>query len=126
MVLPPLQIVAQQEVKDLGGAFHILGHHPDETAGLGVHGGQPHHVRLVLAQALGAVDLVFLPLQFLDDVVLLLVGIGKPGLLTAVDLKKRRLRDIDIPLPDEGGRQAVQHGQHQGADLEALYSTAGY
>ena len=46
----------------------------------------------------GPVDLVFLPLQALDNVVLLLVGVGEPGLVAAVDLKQGRLRDIHVPL----------------------------
>ncbi|CDC68065.1 uncharacterized protein BN503_01068 [Oscillibacter sp. CAG:155] len=125
MVLAALEVVAQKQIEDLRRALHILGHHPDQAAGLGVHGGQPHHIRLVFAKALGAVDLVLLALQLLDNVVFLLVGVCKPGLAAAVDLKERRLRDIDIALPDQGGRQAVEHGEHQCADLKTVHVAIG-
>ena len=125
MVLASLQIVTQEEIKDLRRAGGVLRHHPDQPPGLRIHGGQPHHIRLVLAKALGAVDLVLLALQLFDDVVFLLVGVGKPGLAAAVDLKEGSLGDVDVPLPDQGGRQAVEHGQHQGTDLEAVHIAIG-
>ena len=43
----------------------------------------------------------------------------------AVDLKERRLRDIDIPLLDQGGGQAVEHGEDQRPDLEAVHVAIG-
>ncbi len=67
----------------------------------------------------------FFALQLFDDVVFLLVGVGKPGLVAAVDLKQGRLGDVDVPLPDQGGGQAVEHGQHQGPDLEAVHVAIG-
>ena len=86
MVLAALEVVAQEEVEDLCGALHVLGHDLDEPTGLRVHGGEPHHVRLVLAQALGALDGVLLPLQLGEDIGLLRLVIGKPGLVLAANL----------------------------------------
>ena len=73
MALAPLEVIPQQQVKDLGGALHVLRHHLDEPAGLRVHGGQPHHIGLVLAQALGALHIALFSLQRGDDVVFFLV-----------------------------------------------------
>ena len=125
MVLPALEVVPQQQVEHRRRLLHVLRHHPDQPPGLRVHGGQPHHVRVVLAQALGPVDLVLLPLQGFHDVVLLLVGVGEPRLVAAVDLKQGRLRDIHVPLPDQGGGQPVEHGEDQRPDLEAVHVAVG-
>src|SRR5699024_5817381 len=80
MLLPAREIVAQQQIEDLAGALCVLRHDPDEPARLGVHRRQPHHVRVVLAQALGTVyrDLgAAYALQYLR---LLALGISKPCL----------------------------------------------
>ena len=61
-----LQIIAQQQIKDLHRAFHILWHDLDEPARSGVHGRHPHHLGIVFAKALGSVDGKLLALQLLD------------------------------------------------------------
>ena len=125
VLLPPLEVVPQQQLEHLGGGLRVLGHDLDQPPRLRVHGGQPHHVRVVLAQALAPVDLVFLPLQALDDLPLLPLGVGEPGLLPAGDLKEGGLGDIHVPLLDQGGAQAVEHGEDQCADLEAVHVGVG-
>ena len=80
VALAALEVVAQEEVEDLGGALHVLGHDLDEPPGGGGHGGQGHHLRVVLAQTLGALDLILLPGKLSDFVVLLLVGVGEEGI----------------------------------------------
>ena len=125
MVLAALQIVAEEQIEYLRGRLRVLGHDLDETARFGVHGRQPHHLRVVLAEALGAVDLIALALKRFHDVVLLLVGVGEPRLVAAVDLKERRFRDVDVPLADERGAETVDHRQDQRADLEAVHVRIG-
>ena len=49
VILAALQIIAQQQIEHPGGLLHIGGGDPDEPAGFGVHGGQPHHFGLVFA-----------------------------------------------------------------------------
>src|SRR5699024_5998012 len=95
------------------------------AAALGVHGGQPHHLRVVFAQTFGALDgVLFIPDLF-EEGRLFGLGVGKAGLVFRVDLVQGRLRDIDVPLFDQGGGQAVEHGQHQGADLIAVHVGIG-
>ena len=125
VLLPALEVVPLQELEHVVGGLRVGGHDLDEPPGLRVHGGQPHHVRVVLAQALGAVYLDLLALQLLDDLALLLLGVGEPGLLPAGDLEERGLGDIDVALLDQGGAQAVEHGQNQGADLVAVHVCVG-
>ena len=120
MVFAALEVVAEEEVEDLHGAFHVLGHDLDEAAGGGVHGGHPHHLWVVFAEALGAVDGELLALELLDDLGLLRVGVGEPRLVLAGDLIKGRLRDIDVALLNKRGAEPVDHGQNQRADLVAV------
>ena len=61
----PWKVIPQQKVEYLRRALHILRHDPDEPPGLRVHGGEPHHVRVVFTKALGAGRLVLLPLRAL-------------------------------------------------------------
>ena len=70
--------------------------HLDQAARLGVHGGEPHHVRIVLTKTLGAVDGAFLVADLGQDGVLLELGVGEVGLFLAVDLVERRLGDVDV------------------------------
>jgi hypothetical protein len=56
VILAALQIIAQQQIEHPGGLLHIGGGDPDEPAGFGVHGGQPHHFGLVFAQSLAALE----------------------------------------------------------------------
>ena len=51
---PSLQVVPQEQVEDLRHAHSVLGHDLDQSSGFGVHGGEPHHVRVVLSKPLGA------------------------------------------------------------------------
>ena len=100
--------------------LRVLGHDLDETACLGVHGREPHHFGVVLAETFRAVDLVALALKGLDNVVFLLVRVGEPCLFTAGDLKKRGLGDVDIALADQRRAEAVDHRQNERPDLEAV------
>ena len=125
MGLAPLQVVAQEQVEDLRHARGLFGHDLDQAAGLGVHGGEPHHVRVVLTKALGARDGGFGVFESGQDLGLLLLGIGKPGLALGVDLIQRGLGNVDIALADQGRDQAVEHGQDQGADLVAVHVGIG-
>ena len=56
VIFSPLQIVSLKQVEHLGHALGVLGHDLNGPAGLGVHGGKPHHIRLVFAQSLGPVS----------------------------------------------------------------------
>ena len=51
MIFSALEIVAQQQVEHLRHALRVLGHYLDETAALRVHGGHPHHLRVVFAES---------------------------------------------------------------------------
>ena len=55
--------------------------------------------------------------NLLEDAVLLELGVGKVGLLFAVDLVERRLGDIHVTFVDKRGHQAVKHGEHERADV---------
>ena len=120
-----LQVVSQQQVKHPGRFLHVRGQHLDQAAALGVHGGQPHHLGVVLAQTFRALDGVFLIADLLEECCLLGFRVGEIGAVFRGDLVQRRLRDIDIALVDEGGGQAVEHGQHQCADLVAVHVGIG-
>ena len=125
MGLAAFEVVAQEQVEDLRHAVDVLGHDPDEAAGLGVHGGQPHHVRVVLTKALGAGDGDLRVLQAGQDLRLLLLGVGEPGLALGVDLVERGFGNIHKTLADQSGHQAVEHGEDQGADLVAVHVGVG-
>ena len=125
MLLAACEVVAQQDVEHLRGALHVGGHHLDEAAALGVHGGQPHHLGVVLAQTFRALDGVFLIADLLEEGGLLGLGVGEIGAVFRGDLVQRRLRDIDVALVDEGGGEPVEHGQHQCADLVAVHVGIG-
>ena len=89
MALAARLVVAQQQVEH---GFHlgdVLGLHLDQATRLGVHSGEPHHVRVVLTKTLGTVDGTLLVADLLEDAVLLELGVGKVGLLFAVDLVER-------------------------------------
>ena len=117
MALAARLVVAQQQVEHGLHLGDVLGLHLDQTTRLGVHGGEPHHVRIVLTKTLGAVDGALLVANLLEDAVLLELGVGKVGLLFAVDLVERRLGDIHVALVDKRGHQAVEHGEHERADV---------
>ena len=68
---------------------------------------------------------VLCPVEAGHDLRLFPVGVGEIGLAPALDLKQGRLRDIDVPLPDQGRRQPVEHGEDQRADLEAVHVRVG-
>ena len=123
------EVVPQQQVKDPGRLLRVVRQHLHQTAGLRIHGGHPHHLRVVLTKTLGALDADLFAGQLPEDIRLLLLGIGEPRFLRALfpagDLKQRRFRDIDLPLPDQGGAQAIQHGQDQRPDLEAVHVAIG-
>ena len=121
IILTALQVVAQKQVKHSGSLLHILGHNLDEAAGVRVHGRQPHHIWVILTQALGSLDIAILSLQLGNHRVLLGVRVGKPGVTLADDLKQGRLGDIDIALLDEGGGEPVEHREDEGADLEPIH-----
>ena len=120
MLLAALQIIAQQQIEDLHRALHVLGHDLDESARGGVHGRHPHHLRVVFAKTLGAVDGELLALQLFDDLGFLRVRVGKPRLILARDLIQGRFRDIHIALLNERRAKPVDHGQNQRADLVAV------
>ena len=97
----------------------------DEAARFGIHRCQPHHLGVVLAETLRAVDLVTLALKVFDDVVFLLVGVGEPRLFAAGDLEKRRFGDVNIALADQRGAETVDHRQNERADLVAVHVGIG-
>ena len=70
-------------------------------AGLGVHGGKPHHIRLVFAQSLGSLDGVLLAADFLENLGLFRLVVGEIDLVFGVDLVKGRLGDVDVALLDD-------------------------
>ncbi|MPN51183.1 hypothetical protein SDC9_198825 [bioreactor metagenome] len=42
-----------------------------------------------------------------------------------MNFKQGGFRDIDVPLANQGGGEAVEHGENQGADLEAVHVAVG-
>ena len=112
MLFTALQVVTQQQVKHRGGALGIGGQYLDKAAALGAHRRQPHHLGVVLAQTFRALDRVLFVLDAAQDISLFRLSVGEVGLVLRVDLVQRRLGDVDIPLVDKGGRQAVEHRQH--------------
>ena len=125
MVLAALEVIAQEQVKHGGGALGVGGQHLDQAAAVGAHRRQPHHLGVVLAQTFRALDRVLFALNAAQDVGLFRFGVGEEGLILRVDLVQRRFCDIDIALIDEGRRQAVEHRQHEGADLVAVHIGIG-
>ena len=89
MLLAALQVIAQQQVKDGGRALGIGGQYLDQTAALGAHRGQPHHLGVVLAQTFGALDRVLFALNAAQDIGLFRLGVGEEGLILRVDLVQR-------------------------------------
>ena len=67
MVFSTLKIITQKHVKHFKCFLFILGHDADQSSGGGMHGGTGHHLRLVFAETLGAVDGELLALQLLED-----------------------------------------------------------
>ena len=124
-ILSLVQGIAQKHIEIVGGALGILGHDLDEAAGLRVHGGHPHHLRVVFTETLGALNLHLLTLQFLEDLRLFALIVGKPGLVLAGNLKQRGFCDIHIAVTDQRGAKAVDHSQDQGTDLEAVVVRIG-
>ena len=120
VVLSPSQVVAQQQVEDPRRLLCVLRQDADQPPRLRAHGGHPHHLGVVFAEALGAVDGELPALELLDDLGLLRVGVGEPRLVLAGDLIEGRLRDIDVALLNKRGAEPVDHGQNQRADLVAV------
>ena len=125
MRLAPGQIIAQQQVEHLRRALDILRHDADELARVGVHGREPHHLGIVLAETFRAVDVRLRAAEAVDDGRLLAVGIGKVGLALAHDLIQGRLGDVHISLADQRRGEAVEHGEDERADLEAVHVGIG-
>ena len=119
------EVVSEQQVEHLARCGGFIRRDADEAARFRVHGGLPHHVRLVLAQTLGALDEDLLALELFEDSRLFGLVEGKIALVAIGDLVERRLRDIDIALLDERRDEAVDHGQDQRADLEAVHVGIG-
>ena len=98
VLLAASQVVTQQQVEHAGRFFHIRRLYLDQAAALRVHGGQPHHLRVVLAQTFGALDRVFFVTDLLQEGGLLRLGVGKVGVVLGVDLVQRRFRNVHIAL----------------------------
>ena len=89
------KVVSEQQVEHFARCGGIVRRDADEAARFRVHRGFPHHVRLVLAQTLGALDEDFLALQLFEDSRLFGFVEGEIALVAIGDLVERRLRDID-------------------------------
>ena len=89
MLLSSFQIVPQQKLEDLCHFFRILRKDFDQSSRLRVHGGHPHHVRVIFSQTFAAVDGALCPLQALQNFCLLPVGIGEIGFVLAFNLIER-------------------------------------
>ena len=85
ILLAAIQIIPLHNLKHPGRVLRVSRVHLNQPSGGWVHGGQAHHIRLVLAQAFGALDGVLLPLQLFQKLRLLLLVIGKVGLVLAGD-----------------------------------------
>ena len=57
-ILAILEGIAQQHVEVHSGALCIFGHDLDKPAGLRIHGGHPHHFRIIFAKTLGTLNAV--------------------------------------------------------------------
>ena len=110
-------VVAQQQIEHGLHLGNLFGLHLNQAARLGIHGGEPHHVRIVFTKTLGAVDGALLVADFLQDAVLFKLGVGEVSLFLAVDFVQRRLGDLHVTLFDERGHQTIEHRQDQGADV---------
>ena len=101
MLLAARQVVAQQQVKHFSRALCILRRYLDETARLGVHRRQPHHLCVVFAKALGTLDGILCTADAFQKFSLFRFGISKVRLALALDLIQGRFRDIHIAFLDE-------------------------
>ena len=66
-----------------------------------------------------------LPGKRLENLVALFVGIGKVALPLAHDFIQGALRDINPALSQQRGREAVEHGENECADLKAVHIGIG-
>ncbi|AAF10482.1 conserved hypothetical protein [Deinococcus radiodurans R1 = ATCC 13939 = DSM 20539] len=122
-----------QRVENLVGDDEVVDAHTLEHARFGVHGGFPQLLGVHFAEALEALNLVLLAgLDGVSDVLLELF-IGEQvhalvvlGLGAHRDLVERRLRDVEVPLLDDGAHEAEEKGEQQRGDVPAVHVGVGH
>ena len=113
VLLAASQVVTQQQVKHAGRFFHIRRLYLDQAAALRVHGGQPHHLRVVLAQTFRALDRVFFVTDFLQEGGLLRLGIrGKILNCLKADYARIFKSDVIVDLIKVMGCGVELGGKH--------------
>ena len=126
MALSTGQVVPQQQIEHHRCGGRLLRHDLDEPSGGRIHGGHPHHVRLVLTQTLGTLDGDLFPRQLAGhNVIFLLIRVGKPSLLLIIDLIQGRFGDIHIPFLNERGGEPIEHGQNERTNLIPVHIRIG-
>ena len=114
------EVVAKQSVKhDLGGGG-IGGGNRDETSCLGVHGGHPHHVGIVFAKTLGALQGVTLMSNLFENLCLFELVKSKEFLILGGDFEQGSLCDKHLMLCKKRGEQTVEEREEQRANLETV------
>lgn len=82
--LPGREVVAEERVEHLRRRRGVGGGDTDEPSCGGVHGGFGHHLRLVFAETLGALQIVLLIAEGFQDLLLFLLVICEIGVLLVV------------------------------------------
>ena len=98
-----LDVVAHQGGEDLVGGGRVVDRDLQQGAGLGVHGGLPHHFRLVFTQAFGTLYAIF-SANFGDNRLFLLFRVCKISTILGRDLEKRAFGNEDLTGLNQGGR----------------------
>ena len=81
MLLSAFQIVSEKEIEDLVHSVHVLRHYTDQSSRLRIHGGQPHHLRVVLTKTFASLNCKLVLPDFLEELILFKLIIGKVHLV---------------------------------------------
>ena len=114
------EIVAKERIEDLLGKGGIGGSHRDKSTGFGVHRCLPHHLGLIFAKSLGALEGILLITEALDDLCLFEFIVSEIYFILAGYLKERRLCDKDLMLTQKRGKQTVEECQQKSSYLESV------
>ena len=96
--LSVLDRVSEERFKHFCRFLGIGGADGDEAAGCGTHGGLPHHIGLVLAKSLGALEGVFLALELFEYLRLFKFVICEEYLLLVLLALDRYLKEGDSAI----------------------------
>jgi len=101
----------------------VIDGHLQQDAVFGVHGGIPEQFGVHLAKTLVAGNGGFLGSRshFLEQRILLAIGVGISGGIFVGDAVERRLGDEEMPLFDQFLHVAEEKGEQQRADVRAIH-----